>query len=196
MFSVGFGGGAAFAAVLGAVGATSEFRHRTAVSTFLCTPRRSRVVIAKLITYGLAGLGFGAACAAASIALAVPYLQAKGIEVALSANGIPATLGAVVVAVALYAVIGTGLGALLREQVATTVGLLVYLFVAEPVITRVGASLEWTTWLPGSAAGAMLDVSQAGQVYLPAWQGGLVLAGYAAVLAVAGAVALARRDVH
>jgi hypothetical protein len=45
--------------------------------------------------------------------------------------------------------------ALLREQVATVVGLLVYLFVAEPIMTRVPALRGWTIYLPGSASAAL-----------------------------------------
>ena len=44
-----------------------------------------------------------------------------------------------VAAVAIFGLIGVGLGALVREQVATVVGLLVYLFIAEPIVTRIPA---------------------------------------------------------
>lgn len=40
-----------------------------------------------------------------------------------------------VVAVAVFGLIGVGLSALLREQVTTVVGLLIYLYVVEPIIT-------------------------------------------------------------
>lgn len=195
VFSVGFGGAGALVAVLGAVVTSGEFRHRTATATFLATPDRKRVVLAKLIVSGLVGVAFGLICAAVTIGLAVPALAAKGITVALSDNGIPATLAAVVAAVALYGIIGASLGALLRDQVATAAGLLVYLFVVEPVVTRIGALQDWTRFLPGAAANALTRISQAGQEFLAPWQGGLVLAGYGLVLAAGGAILLARRDV-
>jgi len=47
----------------------------------------------------------------------------------------------VVSAVAIYSLVGVGLAALLREQVTTEVGLLVYLFVVEPIVTRI--PLPW-----------------------------------------------------
>lgn len=195
VFTVGFGGASALVAVLGAVGMTGEFRHGTANTTFLATPHRRRVVVAKVVAYAIVGAAFGVVCAAASVALGVPYLAAKGVSVSLAANGIPGTLVGVVLAVALYGVIGVGLGAVIRDQVATAAGLLVYLFVVEPVLTRFWALQEGTKFLPGQAAGGLTKLSQAGLEYPSPWLGGLVLAGYAAVLVVAGASVTGRRDI-
>jgi hypothetical protein len=125
------------------------------------------------------GIGYALVCIAVTIAIAVPWLNAKGIQVPLGGNGIPATLAGVVAAVAIFGLIGVGLGALLREQVATVVGLLVYLFIAEPIVTRIPALHSWTSYLPGAAANALTQVAQANQHFLPPWQGGLVLAAYA-----------------
>jgi hypothetical protein len=177
------------------IGLTGEFRHRTATATSLATPRRSRVALAKFTTYGLAGIGHALVCIAVTIAIALPWLAAEGVDVSLSANGIPTTLAGVVAVVALFGLIGVGLGTLLREQVATTVGLLVYLFVAEPVVTRIPALSEWMRFLPGAAHGALTRVSQSNQSFLDAWQGGLVLVGYSVALAAAGTLLTARRDV-
>ncbi|MGH3852027.1 MAG: hypothetical protein ACRDR6_00710 [Pseudonocardiaceae bacterium] len=58
---------------------TAEFRHLTATPTFPGHPRRGRVVAAKLITYTVVGLGFGLACLVLAIAIALPWLSAKGI---------------------------------------------------------------------------------------------------------------------
>jgi ABC-2 type transport system permease protein len=194
VFSVGQGAGA-LVAVLGAIGYTSEFRHKTATATFLATPLRWRVVLAKLITYPVVGAAYGTVCLAGTATIAVLWLSAKGISVSLWSNGIPGTMAGVVVAVGLFAALGVGLGAVLREQAATVVGLLVYLFVAEPIVTRIPALQGWTVYLPGSASAALTRVSQAGQEFLAPWQGGLVLAGYVLALAAAAAVFTLRRDV-
>ena len=182
-------------AVLAAIGLTGEFRHRTATTTFLSTPRRSRVVIAKLVTYAVIGAGYALACVAATVAVAVPWLARQGIDVSLTGDGIPATLAGVVVAVLLHALVGVGLGALLRDQVATVVGLLVYFFIVEPILTRVSALSSWTVYLPGAASNALTQVSQANQEFLEPWQGGVVLAGYGIALAAAGTFFALRRDV-
>ncbi|WP_116047068.1 ABC transporter permease [Amycolatopsis palatopharyngis] len=194
VFSVGQGAGT-LVAVLAAIGLTSEFRHRTATATFLAIPHRGRVVVAKLVTYVVVGAAYALVCIAATAAIALPWLSAKGITVSLTENGIPATLAGVIAAVALYGLLGVGLGALLRDQVATVVGLLIYLFVAEPIVSRVPALQDWTIYLPGLAAGALTQVSQANQEFLAQWQGGLVLASYGLAFAIAGTLLTLRRDV-
>jgi ABC-2 type transport system permease protein len=195
LFAVGFSGAGAIVAVLGAIGMTVEFRHRTATSTFLATPSRTRVILAKLVTYGAVGVGFGLICAVVTIAVALPTLSAKGISVSLMDNGIPMALLASVLAVALYALIGVGLGAALHDQVAAAAGLLLYLFVAEPIVTRIGAFQSWAKFLPGPASSGLTDASQSGQEFLAPWLGGLVLVGYAALLAALGTTVTKRRDI-
>lgn len=195
VFSVGAGAAIPLVAVLAAIGVTGEFRHRTATATFLATPHRGRVVLAKLVTYGLAGIAYALACAGLTIAIALPWLTAKGIDVPITGNGIPGTLAGVVAAVAVFGLVGVGLGALLRDQVATVAGLLVYLFVVEPIVTRVEALGAWTSYLPGAASSALTGVSQAGQDFLEPWRGGLVLVAYGVAFAVAGTRLSLRRDV-
>ena len=194
VFSGGQGAGTLLA-VLAAIGLTGEFRHQTATTTtFLATPNRGQVVLAKLATYALVGIGYALVCIAVTIAIALPWLNAKGIQVPLGGNGIPATLAGVVAAVAIFGLIGVGLGALVGEQVATVVGLLVYLFIAEPIVTRIPALHSWAIYLPGPAANALTQVAQANQDFLPPWQGGLVLATYGLILA-AGTLLTLRRDI-
>ena len=195
LFAVAAGGANTLAAVLAAIGMTGEFRHKTATATFLTTPIRGRVVAAKLVTYVLVGVGFAAACLVVVAAIAVPWLAVKEITVPLLGNGLPATYTGVVADTAIFAVIGVGLGALLRNQVATVVGLLVYRFVAEPIATSIPALSDWTIYLPGSASASLTQVSLTTQDYLVAWQGGLVLAGYGLAIALLGTRVSLRRDV-
>ena len=77
VFSVGQGAGTLLA-VLAAIGLTGEFRHQTATTTFLATPNRGQVVLAKLATYALVGIGYALVCIAVTIAIALPWLNAKG----------------------------------------------------------------------------------------------------------------------
>lgn len=80
---------------------------------------------------------------------------------------------------------------------ATVVGLPIYLFVVEPVVTRIPALSGWTVYLPGPADNALTGIALVGQEFLQPGQGGLVLAGYgvAFAFAVAGTYLAMRRDV-
>lgn len=182
-------------AVLAAIGLTGEFRHRTATATFLATPRRGRVVVAKLATYAVLGAGYAVACLATALAIGAPWLAAEGITLSVTGDGIPATFAGVIAAGATFGLLGVALGALVREQVATVVGLLVYRFVAEPIVTAVPALHDWTRFLPGPAASALAGSSLENREFLLPWQGALVLLGFALVIAIAGMVSAMRRDV-
>lgn len=186
-------GASTLVAVLGAIGLTGEFRHKTATATFLATPKRGRVVLAKLIAYCLTGIAYAIVCLAAVTAVAVPWLNAKGVTVVM--EGKPAIFIGVVASIAIFAAVGVGLGALLRDQVATVVGLLVYLFIVEPILTRVPALESWTKYLPGAAEDALTQVTQSNQHLLAPIAGGVVLFAYGVVFAVAGSFLAVRRDV-
>ena len=194
ILSLAASGAGPLLAVLAAIGFTGEFRHRTASVTFVATPRRGRIVVAKLVTYGLVGVIYALVCAAVTIAITLPWLATKDINVSLTRNGIPATLAGVVAAVAIWGVVGVGLGALLRDQVATVVGLLIYAFVVEPLVTRIPALQSWTIYLPVAAKNALTQISQTNLRFLEPWQGGLVFAGYGIAFALAGTLVTIRRD--
>jgi ABC-2 type transport system permease protein len=166
LFAAAASAASPLAAVLAAIGITGEYRHRTATTTFLATPHRGRVVAAKLLTYGLVGVGYALACILVVAAIAVPWLSTKDIDLSLAGNGLPATIAGGISAVAAYALIGVGLGALLREQVATVVGLLLYLFVVEPILTNIPALEAWTRFLPGPADNALTAITLTNQQYL------------------------------
>ncbi|HEX7147615.1 MAG TPA: ABC transporter permease [Actinomycetota bacterium] len=180
------------ALVLGVLGMAGELRHGTATSTFLVTPKRGRVVAAKLAAAAVTGLAMAAASSAAVLAVGLPWLRAKGIEVAIADPGVAARVAGLAVAVALYAVLGTGLGALLRNHVAAVVvGLLWWSQGVERVLTGILHQPGLERWLPMGAASAL---TAPGDGTLPMWAGALVFAAYGLVLALLGGRLVARRD--
>ena len=180
------------ALVLGVLGMAGELRHGTATSTFLVTPKRGRVVAAKLAATAVTGLAMAAASSAAVLAVGLPWLRAKGIDVAIADAGVAARVAGLAVAVALYAVLGTGLGALLRNQVAAVVvGLLWWSQGVERVLTGILHQPGLERWLPMGAASAL---TAPGDGTLPMWAGALVFAAYGLGLALLGGRLVARRD--
>ena len=74
---------ALFAALLGAMSITAEIRHGTIRATFLITPRRGRVVTAKVLVSILIGSGFGLVAGAVATAAGTAALRARGIDLQL-----------------------------------------------------------------------------------------------------------------
>ena len=180
------------ALVLGILGMAGELRHGTATSTFLVTPRRGRVVAAKLAAAGLTGLAMALVSSAAVLAVGLPWLRAKGVELALADPGLAARVAGLAAAVALFAVLGTGLAALLRNQAAAlVVGLLWWSQGFEQALTGILHQPGLERWLPMGAASAL---TRPGDAHLPMWAGALVLAAYGLVLALLGGRLVARRD--
>jgi ABC-2 type transport system permease protein len=188
-------GAAPFAAVLGVLGVTGEYRHRTVTATFLATPRRGRVVLAKLVAHAAIGAGYALVCSALTLAITLPWLAGKNIDLAVGAGEVTATCAGAVIAVAVFGLIGVGLGALLREQVAAVVTVLVYLFIIENILTNIPALDRWTPYLPGQTEEALVGSTLTDRQLLQPWQGGILLASYGIALAGAGALIASRRDI-
>ncbi|HEX6354714.1 hypothetical protein [Actinophytocola sp.] len=189
------GSAGVFVLILGIIGITGEFRHQTVTPTFLATPHRGRVVISKLVTYALAGIGYGVAVVLLAIAIALPWVSARDIDLSLTENGIPGTLAGVVAGVAVYALLGVGLGALIRNQIAAIVGALVYLFIVEGFVSALPTIRDYYKYFPGGANSALVGAQQPGVTLLEPWQGGLLLVAYGLVFATAGTWIAVRRDV-
>jgi ABC-type transport system involved in multi-copper enzyme maturation permease subunit len=179
--------------ILGIIGMTQEYRHRTATPTFLTTPRRGKVVTAKLVAYALASVLFALIVVAVNYVTVAIHAGALGAAPSLDSDNL-LTLSSSALALVIYAVIGVGLGALLRNQVGAIVGGLVYLFVIEPIIRSVPATAGAYKWMPGGALEALTATFQ-GPELLEAWQGAVLLLGYGLAAAVLGTFLAVRRDI-
>jgi ABC-2 type transport system permease protein len=179
--------------ILGIIGMTQEYRHRTATPTFLTEPRRWRVVTAKLAAYGLVAVPFALIVLAVNVLVVEVYAGARGSAPSLSGDNL-AVLWHTGVALVIYALIGIGIGALIKSQVGAIVGGLVYLRVVEPVIRSVPATSGAYKWMPGGGLEAMTATFQ-GPDLLQAWQGALLLLGYGLLAAVLGTFIAVRRDI-
>jgi ABC-2 type transport system permease protein len=179
--------------ILGIIGITQEYRHRTATPTFLAEPRRGQVIAAKVIAYGLVAIPFALLVVAVDVLVVTIYAGARGAAPSFSADNLQ-TLASSGLVLVVYAVIGVGVGALLRNQVGAIVGSLVYLFVIEGIVSSIGVLQGAYKWLPGGAAQAMTSDFQAPDLLQP-WQGGLLLLAYGVVFAVLGTFLAVRRDV-
>src|SRR3954462_13648150 len=78
--------GALFASLLGALSITGEIRHGTIRPTFLATPRRTRVIAAKVLAGALAGIAVGLLAEALTAAVEAAGLGGRGIHIELDSG--------------------------------------------------------------------------------------------------------------
>lgn len=196
MHVFGWGGlGALFAALVGAMSFTGEIRHGTIRPTFLVTPRRGCVITAKAAASALTGVVLGLLAEAFAVGIGNAALAARGIPVRLDGGDYARLLAGGAAAAALWGPIGVGLGALLRNQVATLVGLSVWLLFLEGLLF--GLLPNAARFLPGTAGASLAGVTITGDVrplIAPA-AGALLLLLYLAVALAAGWTSSNRRDV-
>ncbi|MGI8715956.1 MAG: ABC transporter permease [Solirubrobacteraceae bacterium] len=191
----GTGIGSLFAALLGAMSITNEIRHGTIRPTFLATPNRTRVIAAKLAAGGLAGIAVGLAAEALTAGVEAAGFAVRGIHITISGGDYVQLLAGGAAAAALFAAIGVGVGAIIRNQIGTVVGLCVWLLLIET--TLIGNVPSAGKFAPGASAGALAGAIQtqtATNLLTPAL-GALLLVAYAAACGAAGALVTARRDI-
>lgn len=179
--------------VLGILAVTGELRHGTITHTFLVTPARARVIGAKLVALAVVGVVFGVVASLVVVTIGLPWLAAEDASVPLLSSPVLLPLAAGVASASLFAIIGVGVGALVRNQVAAIVAALVWQTVLESVL--VGLLPSVGKWLPQGAARALAQETLSEGTLLPAWAGGLVLLAYGVIFAAVGARILAGRDV-
>ena len=181
-----------FSGLAGVLLVTSEYRYGTIRPTFLFTPRRGKVLSAKLTAGLLAGLVFGAVTVGLAVGIGSLILSARGIPTALTGDDFALIVFGGLAAVALLGAFGVGLGAILRSQVAAVIALLAWEFVVNSLLFGLAPSVG--RFMPTPAADALMGLKTA-HLLAPA-VGGVVLLAWTAVLALAGLALTLRRDVN
>ena len=182
--------------VLGALVMTGEYSSGLIRATLAAVPRRRQVLAAKAAVLGAVALVTGEIMAFATFFALRAGLPAAQPHPALSQPGV---LRAVVMAGAylcLVALIGTGIGALIRHTAGAIGALVGLLFVAPIALLAVPGSMAdpIEKFLPMIIAENSLTAVKHASPALPVWAGFGMLCLYAAVLRGAGAWLLARRD--
>ena len=195
--------GYVFPLVVGTLLVTTEVRHKTLTQTLLAEPRRGVVLGAKLVLAAGIGLLYGVAGVVGLVAAGAPVLSAVGDGAFLDDPEVVRALLLGVLVTGLWAVLGTGFGAVVPQQVAAVVAILAFTQFVEPIARLALGAVDGlsvvSAYLPGAAADAVVGASlfsQMGDVdLLPAWAGALVLLGYAAALTLAGRLTTFARNV-
>lgn len=201
-YTAGLGVAYLFTLALGIITMAGEYRHQTITATLLTSPRRSRVVLAKLVALVVAGAGYGLVTVGAGLLVGVPLLLVRDAPLRLTSDGVPRALALAVLAVALWALLGLGVGTLIRNQVVALLVAIGVAWIAEPLLSFGLNALDVGSvarFLPTQATTAVVTPPQQGGGFtvdlLPWWGGALVLLGYAVVAGAVGAALTLRRDV-
>ena len=181
----------------------SEYRHKTITSTFLATPRRGRVMGAKVVTLLGIGAFYGVISLVGSVLAGAIILTLRG-HSAFGDASIWRTLALSLLVLGLWALIGLGAGILIPNQVAALLISIGVAWIVEPILAAVLAIPAWgehiTPYLPSQATSATLGTMSAGINGQPVgqlswWAGALVLMAYAAVMAGLGTWRTVRADI-
>jgi ABC-type transport system involved in multi-copper enzyme maturation permease subunit len=196
--------GLLFVMLLGILVVTNEFHHQTATTTFLTTPRRTAVVLAKLVTSALFGVGLWLVTTALTVPATVVFLGSEHVDDHLGDWGVTRALLLNLLAYVLWGVLGVGFGVLIRSQIGATVtaGLLYLVGTAAAglIFSVLQRALGWD-WIgkaqvvvPSIASQLMISGTEL-PGNPPQWVGALVLLGYAALTGVVGTLLVRSRDI-
>ena len=192
-----FGGNAmVIAGLFGAIAVAREYAQGTVIPTFLSSPRRHRAVLAQLVAVAIGGAVLGLVGAALTVAAVAVTLPTTECGFMVSTGGVARVVAAASFAGATGAVLGAGIGAVVRNPGGAVAGVVLVLIIAPPLIVQLIS--DASLWVPSPLAVALSGVSpEAAGVESQASTVGaiLVLAAWAVVPAVIGLLAVQRRDV-
>ncbi|GAA4735823.1 hypothetical protein [Phytohabitans rumicis] len=191
---------------LGALVTTSEYRGHAIRTTLAASPRRGRVLAAKAVVAGGAAFAAGLAGTALALLVSQPLLRRQGFrppvypDPALSDPAVWRVVAGTAAFLALVAVLGVGLGAILRRgagTIAVLAGALLVPLVVTPFLPADAG--RWVQRLAPLAGLSLQQVRESDDALLLPWAGrpwtGLaVLCGYAGLTLLLGYAVLRRRD--
>ncbi len=185
---------------LGVLGVTTEFRYQTITATLLITPSRWAVVTAKMITYAILGVLYALVGVVTQLIVAVPWLSAKGIDVDYGSSDVVHAIVGVFAVVALFGIVGLGVGALLRNQIVAVVVGIIFLLVLQNILLAIPGVKKVWPYTPNGATQAILHTTGSSEVtdgvhLLSAGGGVVVLLLWAFVPAILGAAITMNRDI-
>ena len=140
--------------LLGAIGMTGEWRHRTITGTVLAAPDRLRLLAAKAIAYSVAGVVLTLLVSVATMIVGTVILGLRG-EDTLGPGGLADLLWRNLAVAAVLGPMGVAVGALIRNQIVTVVGMIAVAAVVEPAILQVSPHLGRFGPLAGAPAGVL-----------------------------------------
>ena len=177
------------ASLFGAIAVAREYGHGTVVPTYLAEPRRHRAALAQLTAVVLIGSALsivGAGLTVGAVAAALPMTD-YGFMV--SASDVARVIAASAFAGAAGALLGAGIGAVVRNTGGAVTVTFLLLIMVPPLAVQL--SSEAGPWVPGELAAALSGVGGDAGVVAAL----LALAAWGLIPAAVGVGVVRRRDV-
>ncbi len=197
--------GVLLAMIIGILVITNEFFHQTATTTFMTSPHRTTVVMAKAVAAVLFGVLFWLIATVIDFIVTPLYLSGQHVSVSLTQWDVVRSVLLNLLAFAMWAIVGMGLGTLINSQIGAVVtGMVVYLVGTAAVAIIFRLLYNWLnkTWIltaevifPSVASEVMITPGRAYEHAPPQWVGAAVLAGWALLTGAIGILLTRRRDI-
>ena len=179
------------AGLFGAIATAREYGHNTVIAMYLNTPRRARALGAQFLAVGLGGAVIGVAGAAFTMVAVAVSLPLTEFGFLISVGGVIQVLAASAWAGAAGAVLGAGIGTVVRNTGGAVTGAVLALIIAPPLVVQLASGTA--SWIPGTLANVVSGVAIDTDTGTPA---AVVAIGlWALVPALAGLWSVVRRDV-
>jgi ABC-2 type transport system permease protein len=185
---------ALIAFLIGIMSVTSEWRHGTVTRTFLATPRRERVLIAKEAWIVVLAAGLAALAILFVLAIALPWLALEGSSLEVD-GGIAGLVGRIVLVSVLWGALGVGVGALVQSQTPALVGAIIWILLVEALLIALLGLVDLEgvgDYLPGRALSGFEATEDGG---LSTWPAGAVSLAWVVAFGVLGYARMSRQDV-
>lgn len=196
--------GLMFVLLIGIITVTNEFHHQTATATFLASPHRTAVILAKTVAAGVFGVILWAITTAINIPATAWYLNLQDAPSAFGDAAVQRAIALNLLAYILWALIGVGIGVLIRSQIGATVtamvlytvGTIAVAIIVQILISQFGwdwaENVQWA--FPSIASSLMVSgVDVPEQPHY--WVGGLILLAWALVTGFIGTLITRTRDI-
>ncbi len=210
VYTAGIQFGYLLALIIGILSIGQEFRHKTISGTFLATPKRERVIGAKVVALVVIAAVSGLVHVIGMLIGGGIILATADLPVYPDPGQLTKTLLLVLLVLALWSLIGLGIGVLIPNQVAALSIAIAFAWILEPLVGFFLTFADWgdalARYFPSQATAATLDVFTGTDAQLTQalggaadplawWTAALVLLAYAAAMATLGLVRTRTRDI-
>jgi ABC-type transport system involved in multi-copper enzyme maturation permease subunit len=180
---------------LGILVITGEYASGQIRTTLTAVPGRIRMVLAKAVVVAAATFALSLIAVSVAFLIGQRILEPPHLNVALGTPGVPRALVGAALYLTVAALLGLGLGLLLRNTAGAISALFGLLFVPQLVVSLLPASItdHVARYLP-EPAGIAVTLDRPGQTSLGPWTGLAIFTLYATVVLALGVWRLRRTD--